>query len=250
MDAQRDIQKSDAISRFFDKPLMRGGLSLNQSFERLYRRTERVVAGLFLATNHISATDPLRDVIRETGLGLLDDAIALRDEMRTLESGNISAFKASARYAVSLLRMLTVSGALSMQNSSVLIEAIDDLGNFLVLAQNTPLSETVSFTRQDFIESTPMALKDIKDTREVKDGKDVKDRNNMSDNSSKRVHNIRKQAVLEVLRSGGELGIADIAANLPEYSTKMIQRDLAELIDAGNVKKSGSKRWSRYSLAV
>jgi DNA-binding HxlR family transcriptional regulator len=50
-----------------------------------------------------------------------------------------------------------------------------------------------------------------------------------------------------VLRSQGELGIKDVVSNLPEYSEKMIQRELAELVAAGRVKKTGLKRWSRYT---
>src|SRR3989344_8306417 len=152
MDNQRDIQSGDSISRFFDKPAMRTGLSLNQSVDRLYRRTERIIAGLFLATNHVAPAESLRIAVRKEGLQLLEHALSLRDEMRSPESGHVSAFKASARYLVSLLRMHTISGFLSMQNAAVLIEAIDDLGNFLTLARNSPLSETVSFSRQDFID--------------------------------------------------------------------------------------------------
>ena len=60
--------------------------------------------------------------------------------------------------------------------------------------------------------------------------------------------NGRTQAILEVLRTGGELGIRDVASQLPEFSEKMIQRELAALVEKGTVKKLGEKRWSRYAI--
>lgn len=249
MDNQRDIPSPTGISRFFDKTPARTGLALNQSVDRLYRRAERVVAGLFLATNHVAPSESLRIEARKAGLQLLENALALKDEMRSAQSGHASSFKASARYLISLLRLLTISGSLSAQNSMVLIEATEDLGNFLALAQNSPLSETVAFSKQDFLDINPEVLKDIKDNRIVKDRANVKDDTKMSDISTKKSLTVRKQSILEILRTGGELGIADVASNLPEYSTKMVQRDLAELVDLGKVKKTGLKRWSRYSLA-
>jgi DNA-binding HxlR family transcriptional regulator len=40
----------------------------------------------------------------------------------------------------------------------------------------------------------------------------------------------------------------EYAYNLPEFSEKMIQRELAALVQEGVVMKQGEKRWSRYSL--
>jgi len=250
MDNQKDIQSSAGLSRFFDKQPTRTGLSLNQSVDRLYRRTERIVAGLFLATNHVSPAESLRLEVRKAGLEMLEHALSLRDEMRSAQSAHVAAFKASARYLISLLRMLTISGFLSSQNSGVLIEAIEDLGNFLALAQNSPLSETVSFSRQDFLDINPDPIKDIKDTKIIKDIIIKRDSVKVSDTATGKTLDVRKQGILEILRTGGELGIADIASNLPEYSTKTVQRDLAELVTSGQVKKAGLKRWSRYSLAA
>ena len=60
--------------------------------------------------------------------------------------------------------------------------------------------------------------------------------------------NRRAQTILGILKSQGIIGIKDISSNLPEYSEKMIQRELAHLIVLGRVKKSGFKRWSKYAF--
>lgn len=56
-------------------------------------------------------------------------------------------------------------------------------------------------------------------------------------------------AIIEVLRTSADLGIKEIAVNLPEYSEKMIQRELADLVAAGTVRRVGIRRWSKYVLA-
>jgi len=58
----------------------------------------------------------------------------------------------------------------------------------------------------------------------------------------------RGSGILSILRTGGDLNIRDIAAHLPEYSEKTIQRELNALILRGAVKRIGLRRWSRYSL--
>lgn len=245
MDGQRDIHAASKLSVFFDKTPARHSLSLNQPADRLYRRAERVVAAIFLATNHIPASESLRKEARETSLLLLRESLALRDELRASQSRHVSAFRASVRFLTSLLRMLTVGGFISLQNAAVLIEALDELGAFLQTAQASSLSDTVSFSREDLID----VQSPVKDKVNVKDKTSIKDRDNVSDRGTQGALSVRKENVLDVLKGGGSLGIADVSAHLPEYSTKMIQRDLLELVAAGRVKKSGNKRWSKYSIA-
>jgi hypothetical protein len=250
-DGQKDIQKTNPLSRFFDKHSVRtnpfGG---NRSAERAYRRTERIVAALYLVTNHIAPTEPLRVAVRAGSLQLLEDIISLRDEMRGVDSVGLVASRASLRHLISLVRILAVAGLLSVQNTNTMTEALDELGAFLVSSQNSPLSESVSLTSEDLMDIGE-ARKDVRDRRIVKDNVHVRDRVGVSDrNAGREILDVREQNILGFLHGKGELGIRDIAANLPEYSEKMIQRDLADLVAAGLVKKAGLKRWSRYSIVL
>lgn len=248
MDGKTEIQKSNPLARFFDRQTVRtnpfGG---NLSADRAYRRAERLVAALFLVTNHIAAGESIRASIRSGALDMLQNVLALRNEMRT-ESENVVACRASIRNEISLVRILAVAGFLSMQNANTMIAGLDELGGFLSAAQGSPLSDQYSFSHESLLD---IREGHIKDTHTVKDRMDIKDTPAVSDTPSvkKGIH-VREEAVLAVLRSGGELGIRDIAANLPEYSEKMIQRHLVDLIAAGRVKKIGLKRWSRYSVTA
>src|SRR3989344_1780995 len=245
-DIHREVQKTNPLLRFFDKQTTRTNpFGSNQSAGRAHRRAERLVAALFLVTNHIQPNESIRISVRSQGLQMLENILAMRDEMRT-DSHTVVACRASIRHLISLVRMLAVAGYLSSQNTVIVIEGLDDLGAFLNTAQNSALSESLPLSQEGFSDTREGH---IKDSSNIKDITSVKDNNITSDSvSNKKGLHVREGSILAILRSGGELGIRDIAANLPEYSEKMIQRHLAHLIASGRVQKSGLKRWSRYSV--
>lgn len=250
MDDQKDIQKSDTFSKFLDNQSVRTNpFGDNIIGERAYRRAERLVAALHLLTNHIPSEEPLRDKVRRISVEMLSELLELRDEMRATNSAKLATVQASIRNLISLVRMLTVSGFVSIQNAEVANDALDELGNFLNTSLRSSLSESVRLSREDLInvrEVSRMYVRDIKDRTAIKDT-NVKD----VPNASQSVRNVsgtaRSEEIMSVLRKGGEYGIRDIASHLPEYSEKMIQRELADLVSSGKVKKTGLKRWSRYS---
>jgi len=162
------------------------------------------------------------------------------------------------------MRLLSVGGYISSQNVDSITQALDELPTFLATSQRSNLSESVSINHDDLVDVRDVGIRSIPRISEEKSKKDITDSinrtrmvnravtsdgaNNVSDAGNKL--SLRSQAILEVLRTGGELAIRDVASNLPEYSEKMIQRELALLVETGRVKKTGLKRWSRYSMVV
>jgi len=256
MDDTKDIQNRGQIARFLDDTTIRTNpFGPNVSSERAYRRAERVVAAVFLLTKHISPDESVRARSREKGIILLTNILNLRDEMRSTGSVAFQNTLASIRELISLVRMLSVGGFVSPQNASIVAEALDELGNFLATSQRSTLSESVVLSKEEFfagavLSQSRVAVSDIKDILLKKDeslSEKDKIKKVVSDNTVR--FSIRGEAIFQILKSKGELGIKDISSNLPEYSEKMIQRELAALTAMGRVKKSGFKRWSRYSLA-
>lgn len=260
MDHQKDTQKFEGIVKFVDSQSTKTNpFGENRVGERAYRRSERISAALFLLTSHMSDSEPLKARVREASLALLTDVLALRDEMRSFNSERITALKVSIRKLISLCRILAVSGFVSFQNAGVISEALDELSGFLLASQRSTLSETASFSREDFLDvrDTTIPQRSVRELSHksdsaVKDitGEDDKHVPEKESDSNGRDKNTtaRSSAILEVLRVGGSLGIRDVASNLPEFSEKMIQRELAALVQKGVVSKTGLKRWSRYAL--
>lgn len=248
MDDIKDGQKGDNFSRFIDAQQVRTDpFGKNRAAERLYRRVERIVAALYLVTKHIPETEPLRLEIRSEGIGLLEKVLGLRDEMRAIESSSLISFESSIRRLISLVRILTAAGRASFQNAETIIGALDELVGFVSASQRSSMSETITISREEILgDTSPLidrsSLKDVKDTRRItRDNKD-KDSTGTASNTS------RTEGIVSILRGAGGLGIKDISSRLPDYSEKMIQRELASLVRAGRVKKEGFKRWSKYSL--
>lgn len=251
-------KRHNPIEGFFQRtPLKTDPFAGNRSAERVYARSERIVAALYLLTNHIHESEPLRSSVRVHALSLLDVVLSIRDGMRSPESAEIVSLRSLIRLLISLVRMLVVSGSISSQNAEIMVESLDELGNFITTSQRSTLSENISFSREDLDVAGSLighqgtsqkAIKDIKDTGDIKDNRSLKDTSSLSVIKSSSDLSHRRRSILEVLGSGRELGIRDISSNVPQYSEKMIQRELVELVALGFVKKTGFKRWSRYSI--
>mgnify|MGYP001561183565 CR=1 FL=1 len=259
MDNIKDIQRKDGTPLFLnDKVIRTNPFGDNLFGVRVYLRAEKIVAAVCLVTRHISESEPARIRIRQTAMELLTSILALRDDMRVSGSRSAIQSKALIRELISLARILSISGNLSTLNAEVLTDAMDELGVLLGSAPRSSLAESVLLTRGDFV--------DIKDNgmwhdriREQSKGrsklsiKDVLKHENigrLSDMDSKGRKGNRTENILGALGSSKEkLGIKDIVSHFPEYSEKMIQRELKDLVAGGRVKKMGFKRWSMYTLA-
>jgi hypothetical protein len=265
MDHQKDIQKNEGIVKFVESQATKTNpFGENRVGERAYRRAERISAALFLLTSHVSDTEPLKARSRQASLDLLDTVLAMRSEMRSVNSDKIALLKIKVRELISLARMCAIAGVVSFQNAAVVVEALDELSSFLAASQRSSLSETVSFSKEDFLDTREQYIAQQKNiVHEVsennqtqahetkqKDKDTVQEKETQYKGHEKVRTNGRTQAILESLRTGGELGIRDIASQLPEFSEKMIQRELAELVSKGVVKKTGEKRWSRYRIVA
>ena len=256
MEPIKDVQRTDNVSRYLDgKHLRTDPFGGNRAGERAYRRTERIVAALHLLTNHLPQSEAVRASIRNESLVLIDHILALRDEMRSSESTAVLNAQSSIRKLISLIRIAAVAGFISLPNADIVIDALDELGNFIQASEKSAFAERVTISKEELLDVhaqitrsiSTRYIKDKKDNTNLKDTIAVKDTQNASLAMSV---SVRRQSIIEVLRSGGSLGIRDIAGALPEYSEKMIQRELLELVAGGSVRKSGLKRWSRYALAT
>jgi DNA-binding transcriptional ArsR family regulator len=63
-----------------------------------------------------------------------------------------------------------------------------------------------------------------------------------------KVKNKRREIILQMLRDKSDLTIKDIASEITDCSEKTIQRELVALLESGSIKRTGERRWSRYSL--
>lgn len=222
----------------------------NVSGDNSYRRAERISAALHLVTNHVPEDEPLRSVIRNKGLELLSVILELRSGFRGPASEKGQSALVSIRELISLIRLLAVSGYISVQNANAIAEALDELGSLIVVSQRSALAEQLTITSDQLVPPTsPIGF--MRQDRPHSPGPRPARRPpvaTVSAGEGEVGSSQRAERIMDILKLGGLLGIRDIASNLPQYSEKMVQRELADLVEAGKVKKIGAKRWSRYQL--
>ncbi len=58
----------------------------------------------------------------------------------------------------------------------------------------------------------------------------------------------RRKKILEIVKSRGAVTINEFMESIKGCSSKTIQRELTSLVLSGTLKKTGERRWSKYSL--
>lgn len=254
-DNRKDIQNNDAMSVFLNGHETRfntfGG---NRAGERAYRRAERLAGAIFLIISHLPEEDVLKTHIRTEAVGLLTAVLSSKDSLRQDQPRSAQVINGRVRMLMSCVKLLAISGSISSQNANILLEALDEFGLFIATAQKSQMADTVRLSKEDLLDVSGEDVRSESRTKRIKDKVSIKDGNTMSDIDKDSVrgdsgNGVRARNILNVLKTGGSLGIKDIAANLPEYSEKMIQRELLALVSGRKVVKVGLKRWSKYSLS-
>jgi predicted HTH transcriptional regulator len=124
---------------------------------------------------------------------------------------------------------------------SEFIHLIDALAFFKKTEDIAPVS--FSFKNDFFnIQSDEKNHNLISRTNEKKED-NLKDRVSLSGEIKK---TNRQNIIINLLKKRGGLTIKDIAEVIQNCSEKTIQRELADLIRQGLIKKVGERRWSQY----
>ena len=234
----------------------------NLSGDHAYKRTERILAALYLITNHVREDEPVRAEVRSLGHKLLAQVVALRGGFRAALPEQLANVLATIRETITLVRMLQVAGYVSRPNVSVLAHALDELGQFLSGAQDSALSDSLQLERDDFIpkeqlpsmrtpDANPSAVRHTPTTpTQSRTQSGVSNTPKTPGRAVQtEVHSERRELLMDILAKSGPLGIKDIAAQMVGVSEKTVQRELLALVQGGTVRKEGEKRWSTYALS-
>ena len=221
------------------------------------------MAALYLITNLISDSEPIKFQIRKAALGLVSDTMLLKKSAATESKKIIVGLMVTVSEIISLLKVAFISEHVSSMNFSVmqrelsiLIDSLQNLhgetvgNNTMILSQdffnvpapvvthqtapvNFPISH--NFSNKGHYR-TSVGVKDSQIEHTAKDSlKDMKDG--------------RKESIIKLLKSGKPMGIKDFAREIKDCSEKTIQRELLAMVESGVLKKTGERRWSLYSLA-
>jgi hypothetical protein len=215
------------------------------------KKTEKIASALYLLSNLLSDSEPLKWQFRSIGLELVSDSINPKQAEKV--SANLVRL-------ISLLEVGRVAGLVSQMNFEIFKTELESVlqvvgsgasdlhSKGLLLSDHFFATDTVrpiANRSENFIPNTGVRFSPVSDKMSVK-----KDTPKPKPN--------RQEIILSLLKtngqnsgdiaSGGGLGIKDFVVAISGCSEKTIQRELADMVSKGQIKKAGEKRWSRYSL--
>ncbi len=251
-------------------------------FHALAKKSEKIVAALYMVTDYMNIDEPIRNKLRNHGVELVSDMASvaatpgLKKESSFLSiAGRISEIFSFMDIAASIGlvsdmncrilkgEMISLKESLSKRQESYRINIFEDLfseentqkdskGQFAVKDTKRQIKSPSDFKEQIVLQN--LSFKNSKDQRNNLDNEKrtsflempVKYQKEKKDFGSE--NSARRDTIISLIKDKGEVTIKDISCAISECSEKTIQRELLSLVNSSVLKKTGEKRWSRYSL--
>jgi hypothetical protein len=242
-------QKKPEIISFFDK---------DSTFVFVFKKTERLASAIYMVTSLFADSEPMKWTLRSKSSELVSFIVNFKDIPESGMSDFVYNAKTKILEIVSLLEISERGGLLSHMNFSILKQEFVNLSEVLSHTRTSPkLVSHESISRSFFdVDSTNLSIKD-KSFYAVVDhshqsGFSAGSRTGVLKDTvlpkSEFKRSNRQNIILGLLKKKKELTIKDIAQVIKDCSEKTIQRELISFMAAGVLKRTGERRWSKYSL--
>lgn len=195
------------------------------------KKAEKIASALYLITSFFDDKEPLKWRLRALSMSLISEDIK--------DKSSIS------REILSLFSMAKNAGLVSETNYNILIGELSKL----VEEAEKPLD--LRFLRE--INTVERALPQPQKTEYIKDNttdSKIIEKPVLKEFGAVSVKkNSRQSIIIGILKRKKEVMIKDVSPLISGCSEKTIQRELSAMVQSGVLRKTGEKRWSRYSLA-
>lgn len=239
-----------------------GGIKDSYSKEYVFKKTDRIVAAIYAVTRHLKDNEPAKRSLREGAVELVRSITALNviEEGEVVLLGRIGAL---VLRMVTLLEALVESLLISRDNCTILRKELLLLARFVTTMRG---SSSLQLETQTFAvplvkrarggggRSVPrggghdeVLIKDNHKDEQTSHDVEAHSSNVIKDNSENKD---REQAIISMLKTKSDLMVKDFVSVLPGISEKTIQRELSAMVARGRIKKSGLRRWTRYSITM
>jgi hypothetical protein len=230
--------------------------------EFMSKRLEKLSSAIYIVTDLVSDSEPLKWKLRQTSLSLLSDTSGYKLNI----SENIYKI-------VSFLDIALVGNIISEMNASVLKHEFESLIKVMDNIKKEDLVGSLFMYEKNEIgiiendgnnsnhnkghADVDVLYKTNKDHTVDNDKQNPKghkglpfvERSFVSTKSkSKNDKHERRSIILGTVRKKKEVSVKDISILISDCSEKTIQRELISMVKDKILNKKGEKRWSRYSL--
>ncbi len=209
-------------------------------------QVEAISKAVYLVTDLFSEVEPLKMSLRRVAVDIIEN----EDKMSSLLKLN------------SLIKLSRDMDLITTMNADLLIRVIDsqlsDLNNIdekkeVAIDKVLNLDDTVKKVTSEIL-----VIEDKDKVEIVVEEKVEKKVPNITINNNtqniKTINNIsmdigsRRKRILEIVKARGAVTINEFIDSIKGCSSKTIQRELTSLVLSGTLKKTGERRWSKYSL--
>lgn len=227
--------------------------NIGDFFTYVIKKTEKLVSAIYLVTGHFPESEPLKTNLRQKSTSLMSFITTSK-----YYSGFEYEFsKEVESRIVEILSFLEISkniGLVSSANFEILNTEFSSLverlrSNSLTNSRHSSVNDLASgyFDLGDIFRQKGLVNRDITPSahqgiyRPQRDGDSHVNEGHFKKNN-------RQNSILSLIKSKKEVTIKDISKTISNCSEKTIQRELVSLISLGLIKRSGERRWSKYSL--
>lgn len=277
----KDTEQQGSFSKghSFRTATMEAFLHKQETMSFISKKTDKIVTALYMVTDFIPQSEPLRVQLRTVALSVMSSVriLAARSvDTETLISDDVLR---EIDEALALISIATTIGLMSHMNGSILSSELGknqtEIRRLYAPRESASVTQVVHpnlVLSSDFFEvetpapavrisslaaaavpaqttSAPAAAtveKSVlyKKTDTVEARKEVPQKS-----TGIGIKIARRSDVLAVIKSRGSASIKDISSVVKDMSEKTVQRELLTLVKEGVLKKEGEKRWSTYRLA-
>ncbi len=210
-------------------------------------QVEAISKAIYLITDLFEEPEPLKMSLRRVAISCVESSNK-KDSFLKLNS---------------LIKVSQDIGLITEMNAGLLVRAVNDQ---LLNLDKKDMADDVNIESilddKDEYEEKPdnqiMIIENKETVEMVREDKTDKKSPSITINNNtqniKTINNIsmdigsRRKRILEIVRTRGAVTINEFIDAIKGCSSKTIQRELTSLVLSGTLKKTGERRWSKYSL--
>ncbi len=242
MEQSNNQQKNQSVAKYIGE----SGL-----FVFLLKKTEKLASAIYLMTNHFLDSEPLKRSLRDKSSNLVSFMIGYKD-LNGIQSYSFGKeVESKIIEIVSLLEISQNVGLISKMNFGIVQ---DEFIKLIEVLKTSPLPDTQPVQSQS-INQNYFNVGGYKASQKVS----VEATSQTSLSAPKTLENSplnatlkkssRQNTILSIIKKKGEVTIKDVSEVIKNCSEKTLQRELNSLLSGGSIKRTGERRWSKYSLA-
>jgi hypothetical protein len=255
MDNKKDHNSDSYLDPINWKTL--GFFSAEDYLIYIFKKTEKIVAALYLVSGLLKDNEPLKWELRDHGMDLISSSFTAASSVPGDKNSVIQSLFTAALETMSILNVARVSHLISDMNYKLLMREIDNIVGMLKdrLAQN---AENAGYVLSEAFFKTPdMYASGFRPDSASGSRSHTQSSSGKNSHKAASTHieqggidkkNDRQEAILGLLKNNSGLTIKDFSRVIKDCSEKTIQRELLDMVQRGLIKKEGERRWSTYSL--